>query len=358
MARPITVLKLTAGDRRELQRRVSSSTSSKRDSLRAEIVLLWSEGVKVEEVAERLNVSLPCVSKWSRRFQHGGLDGLNDKVGRGRKPRVPMETVEQIIVKVTQPPPGRTRWSLRSMAKEVGVSRHTVHRIWKRNDLKPHRTPTFKLSKDPKFEQKFWDVIGLYLHPPEKALVLCCDEKTQCQALERSQPGLPLGIGHIRTRTHDYKRHGTITLFAALNYLDGKLISRTEQRHTHVEWLRFLKQIERETPKSLAIRLIVDNYSTHKHEHVRRWVDRHPRIHYHFTPTGSSWLTLVERFFADLTSDVIRDGSFRSVPELVRAIESYLADRNADPQRYKWHTKGEAILAKIQRAKEALANVN
>ena len=245
MARPITVLKLTAGERRELQRRVSSSTSSKRDSLRAEIVLLRSEGVKVEEVAERLNVSLPCVSKWSRRFQHAGLDGLNDKAGRGRKPWVPMETVEQIIVKVTQPPPGRTRWSLRSMAKEVGVSRHTVHTIWKRNDLKPHRTRTFKLSKDPKFEQKFWDVIGLYLHPPEKALVLCCDEKTQCQALERSQPGLPLGIGHIRTRTHDYKRHGTITLFAALNYLDGKLISRTEQRHTHVEWLRFLKQIER-----------------------------------------------------------------------------------------------------------------
>ena len=202
------------------------------------------------------------------------------------------------------------------MAKEVGVSRHTVHTIWKRNDLKPHRTPTFKLSKDPKFEQKFWDVIGLYLHPPEKALVLCCDEKTQCQALERSQPGLPLGIGHIRTRTHDYKRHGTITLFAALNYLDGKLISRTEQRHTHVEWLRFLKQIERETPKSLAIHLIV-GYSTHKHERVRRWVDRHPRIHCHFTPTGSSWLNLVERFFADLTSDVIRDGSFRSVPELV-----------------------------------------
>ena len=414
MARPITVLKLTAGERRELQRRVSSSTSSKRDSLRAEIVLLRSEGVKVEEVAERLNVSLPCVSKWSRRFQHAGLDGLNDKAGRGRKPWVPMETVEQIIVKVTQPPPGRTRWSLRSMAKEVGVSRHTVHTIWKRNDLKPHRTPTFKLSKDPKFEQKFWDVIGLYLHPPEKALVLCCDEKTQCQALERSQPGLPLGIGHIRTRTHDYKRHGTITLFAALNYLDGKLISRTEQRHTHVEWLRFLKQIERETPKSLAIHLIVDNYrsllqnslrsgiycreellslgnpwlarcrslsralfcrsilppsharlrilqkahSTHKHERVRRWVDRHPRIHCHFTPTGSSWLNLVERFFADLTSDVIRDGSFRSVPELVRAIESYLADRNADPQRYTWHTKGEAILAKIQRAKEALANVN
>ena len=244
------------------------------------------------------------------------------------------------------------------MAKEVGVSRHTVHTIWKRNDLKPHRTRTFKLSKDPKFEQKFWDVIGLYLNPPQKALVMCCDEKSQCQALERSQPGLPLGIGHIRTRTHDYTRHGTITLFAALNYLDGKLISRTEKRHTHVEWLRFLKQIERETPKGLAIHLIVDNYGTHKHARVRQWLERHPRFHCHFTPTGSSWMNLVERFFADLTGDVICEGSFRSVPELIRAIEAYLVDRNASPKPYTWHAKGGELLAKIQRAKEALQNVN
>ena len=357
MARPIRVIKVEAHERRELQRRVGSSTSSKRDGLRAEIVLLRSEGSKVEEVAQRLNVSVPCVSKWSKRFEQEGLDGLKDKTGRGRKPSVPMEKVEQIIVKVTQPPPGRTRWSLRSMAKEVGVSRHTVHTIWKRNELKPHRTRTFKVSKDPKFEQKFWDVIGLYLNPPEKALVLCCDEKSQCQALERSQPGLPLGIGHIRTRTHDYKRHGTITLFAALSYLDGKLIARTEKRHTHVEWLRFLKQIERETPKGLTIHLIVDNYSTHKHERVRRWLDLHPRFHCHFTPTSSSWLNLIERFFADLTGDVIREGSFQSVPELVRAIEAYLVDRNADPKPYRWRAKGEEILAKIQRAKVAMANV-
>ena len=357
MARPIKVITVKAHQRRELKRRTASSTSSKRDSLRAEIVLLRSEGFKVEEVAQQLNVSVPCVSKWSKRFEQEGLDGLKDKAGRGRKPSVPIEKVEQIIVKVTQPPPGRTRWSLRSMAKEVGVSRHTVHTIWKRNELKPHRTRTFKVSKDPKFEQKFWDVIGLYLNPPEKALVLCCDEKSQCQALERSQPGLPLGIGHIRTRTHDYKRHGTITLFAALSYLDGKLISRTEKRHTHIEWLRFLKQIERETPKGLAIHLIVDNYSTHKHVRVRQWLDHHPRFHCHFTPTSSSWLNLIERFFADLTGDVIREGSFQSVPELVRAIEAYLADRNADPKPYKWRAKGEEILAKIQRAKEALAHV-
>lgn len=358
MARPITIIEVTTQERRELERRVSSSTTSKRDGLRAEIVLLRSQGIKVEEVAQKLDVSVPCVSKWSGRFKREGLQGLKDKAGRGRKPSVPVEKLEQIIVKVTQPPAGRTRWSLRSMAKEVGVSRHTVHTIWKRNDLKPHRTRTFKLSKDPKFEQKFWDVIGLYLNPPQKALVMCCDEKSQCQALERSQPGLPLGIGHIRTRTHDYTRHGTITLFAALNYLDGKLISRTEKRHTHVEWLRFLKQIERETPKGLAIHLIVDNYGTHKHARVRQWLERHPRFHCHFTPTGSSWMNLVERFFADLTGDVIREGSFRSVPELIRAIEAYLVDRNASPKPYTWHAKGKEILAKIQRAKEALQNVN
>jgi transposase len=178
------------------------------------------------------------------------------------------------------------------MARAVGISHDSVQRIWKANDLKPHLTRTFKLSRDPQFETKFWDVIGLYLNPPDKALVLCCDEKSQCQALERTQPGLPLGAGHIKTRTHDYYRHGTITLFAALNYLDGKIISRTEARHTHVEWLRFLKQLERDTPPELDLHLIVDNYATHKHTEVKGWLARRPRFHIHFTPTGSSWLNL------------------------------------------------------------------
>ena len=243
------------------------------------------------------------------------------------------------------------------MARAVGISRHSVHKIWKQNELKPHLTRVFKVSTDPDFERKFWDVIGLYLHPPDKALVFCCDEKSQCQALERSQPALPLGVGHIRTQTHDYFRHGTITLFAALNYLEGKIISRTEPHHTHVEWLRFLKQIERETPVELELHLIVDNYGTHKHAKVQQWLKRRPRFHLHFTPTGSSWLNLVERFFAELTEEAIRAGSFGSVGELVRAIEQYLAHWRENPKRYTWHAKGEDILAKIKRAREVLGHV-
>ncbi|MDA2929806.1 IS630 family transposase [Acidobacteria bacterium AH-259-O06] len=358
MARPIEIIELTGEEKQELQRRVRAATTSQRDSLRARIILLRSEGHKQESVAAKLGVSTACVCKWSHRFEQDGLEGLSDQPGRGRKPSLPHEKVEQIIVKATQPPPGRTRWSVRSMAKAVGVSRHSVHTIWKQNDLKPHLTRTFKVSRDPHFEEKFWDVIGLYLNPPDKALVLCCDEKGQCQALERTQPGLPLGIGHIRTRTHDYKRHGTITLFAALNYLEGKLISRTEAQHTHVEWLRFLKQIDRETPRELALHLIVDNYSTHKHWKVKAWLQKHPRFQTHFTPTASSWLNLVERFFADLTNEVVREGSFRSVRELVQAIEEYLAERNAHPKPYKWRAKGEEILKKIQRAREAMSDTN
>ena len=240
------------------------------------------------------------------------------------------------------------------MAREVGISPDSVHRIWRANEIKPHLVRTFKVSNDKRFEEKFWDVIGLYLDPPEKALVLCCDEKSQCQALERTQPSLPLGVGEIRTRTHDYKRHGTITLFAALNYLDGKLIARTEEHHTHVEWLRFLKQVDRETPKQLDLHLIVDNYGTRKKEKVRQWMSRHPRFHLHFTPTSSSWLNLVERFFGELTQEVIRDGSFASVRELVKDIECYLAQRNLNPKPYKWKAKGEDILRKIQHAKQVL----
>ena len=240
------------------------------------------------------------------------------------------------------------------MARHAGISHSTVQRIWVRNDLKPHVVRTFKLSNDPKFEEKSWDVIGLYLNPPEKALVLCCDEKSQCQALERSQPGLPLSPRHPRTQTHDYRRHGTVTLFAALNYLEGTLISRTEQRHSHVEWLRFLKQIDRETPGDLDLHLIVDNYATHKHPKVRAWLERRPRITLHFTPTSSSWLNLVERFFADVTADVIRAGSFTSVHDLVRDIKTYLAQRTGSPKPYVWKAGGAEILAKLKRAREAL----
>lgn len=354
MARPISLVEVTASERQELQRRVKASTVSKRDSLRAAIVLRRAEGVKQAQVAEELGVSITSVNKWSQRFERDGLEGLKDKKGRGRPSSISAQQVEKVITQATQPPKPRKRWSVRTMAREVGISPDSVHRIWKANDIKPHLVRIFKVSKDKRFEEKFWDVIGLYLDPPERALLLCCDEKSQCQALERTQPGLPLGVGEIRTKTHDYTRHGTITLFAALNYLDGKLIARTEQKHTHVEWLRFLKQIDRETPKELDLHLIVDNYCTHKEENVRKWLQRHPRFHLHFTPTGSSWLNLIERFFGELTQDVIREGSFTSVRELVKDIESYLVERNLNPKPYKWKAKGEEILRKIQRAKEAL----
>lgn len=354
MARPVSKLDIKPDERTQLQRRVRASTTSSRDTLRSRIVLLRAEGKREADVADMLGTSMTTVSKWSRRFEQQGLEGLKDKGGRGRKPSLPVEKIQQVITGVTQPPKGRRRWSVRTMAKAVGISPDSVHRLWKQNDLKPHLTRTFKLSRDPDFERKFWDVIGLYLNPPEKTLVLCCDEKSQCQALERTQPSLPLGIGHIRTRTHDYIRHGTVTLFAALNYLDGRILSRTEDRHTHVEWLRFLKQIERETPKDVDLHLIVDNYATHKHAEVRAWLSKRPRFHIHFTPTGSSWLNLIERFFADLTQDAVRDGSFTSVRQLVTAIEEYLALRNEEPKRYIWRAKGEEILAKIQRARAAM----
>jgi transposase len=357
MARPVSVLELTVEEKLQLERVAGSKTSSQRDGLRARIVLQRAAGSKEIEVAEELGVSLTTVSTWSRRFELQGMEGLRDLSGRGRKASLPDSKVKQVVTRVVQPPKGSKKWSTRSMAAAVGMSHQSVHRIWKENELKPHLRRTFKISNDAQFEQKFWDVIGLYLNPPDKALVLCCDEKSQCQALERTQPGLPLGIGHIRTQTHDYIRHGTITLFAALNYLDGKVLSRTEARHTHVEWLRFLKQLDRETPAELQLHLIVDNYTTHKHEKVRHWLKRHPRIVVHFTPTGSSWMNLVERFFADLTRDCVREGSFASVRELIDAIEEFLAVRNAQPKRYLWRAKGEDILRKIEKAKVALNRI-
>src|SRR5437016_965922 len=357
MARPVAVLELTPDEKQKLQRLAGSKTGSQRDGLRARIVLRRAEGSREAEVAAALGVSINTVSTWSRRFEQQGLEGLRDRPGRGRKPWLPSTQVRQIITRVVQPPKGKKKWSTRSMAAAAGMSHQSVHRIWKDNDLKPHLRRTFKISNDPQFERKFWDVIGLYLNPPDKALVLCCDEKSQCQALERTQPGLPLGIGHIRTQTHDYKRHGTITLFAALNYLDGKILSRTEKHHTHVEWLRFLKQIERETPPELELHLIVDNYATHKHQKVRHWLKCHPRVIVHFTPTGSSWMNLVERFFADLTADCVREGSFESVRELIEAIDEFLAVRNEEPKRYVWRAKGEDILRKIEKAKAVLERI-
>ncbi len=358
MGRPIKVLEASDAVHGELRRRVNAPTSAQRDRFRAEIILLRLDRLKVADVAERMRTSVPTVSTWSSRFEKTGLAGLKDKAGRGRKPSIPAAKIQRVVTEVTQPPKNRKRWSVRSMGRHAGVSSSTVQRVWSKNELKPHITKTFKLSNDPEFEAKFWDVIGLYLDPPTNALVLCCDEKSQCQALERTQLGLPLAPKRPRTMTHDYTRHGTVTLFAALVALTGKLITRTEAYHTHVEWLRFLKQIDRETPKHLDLHLIADNYATHKHPKVRAWLATHPRFKMHFTPTSSSWLNLIERFFADLTGDVIRSGSFASVKELVNDINAYLDERNANPKPYKWTAKGQAILEKIRRARAAVAKVS
>jgi transposase len=365
MSRPIRRLVVTVEQREELKRLIARPTSTQREVRRARIVLARAEGLSQEETARQVGVNRPVVALWERRFLAKGFAGLADQGGRGRKPSIAPEIREQIITGATTPPEGRGRWSARSMAKALGVSKDTVQRLWVHNDIKPHVTRTFKISHDPRFKEKFWDVIGLYLNPPDRALVLCCDEKSQCQALERTQPGLPLGIGHVRTRTHDYYRHGTVTLFAALDYLDGKIFSLTAPEHTHREWLAFLKGLDRETPADLTLHLIVDNYSTHKHAKVRSWLKwrnakqrsayRGERMVLHFTPTYSSWMNLVERFFADLTEEAIRPGSFQSVKELVDCIDAYLIERNLSPKRYVWRASGAEILAKIERARAALA---
>lgn len=344
--------------RMELQRIAASRKSTLRDAMRARVILERMQGRSQAVIAQEFRVGRRIVSKWCARFAKKGLAGLVEVTGRGRPERIPNEKKEKVILNAVKPPAGRSKWSTRSMGKYAGVSKATVQRLWHANDIKPHLLRTFKLSNDKNFEEKFWDVIGLYLSPPEKALVLCCDEKSQCQALERTQPGLPLGIGHIRTKTHDYTRHGTITLFAALSYLDGKIISRTAAKHTNKEWLAFLKQIDKESPPELEIHLISDNYATHKHPTIKNWLKKHPRFHQHFTPTSSSWMNMVERFFKDITDDVVRDGSFSSVSELTNAINVYLAERNNEPKRYEWKKSGEEILAKIHRAKMKLEKIN
>lgn len=365
MGRPIRVLEITSEQRRALRDAVNRPSAPYRDNRRASIILSRSEGMSQEETAQKVGVNRPVVVHWERRFRRHGLAGLVDAKGRGRRPSIAPAVREKVIVKATQPPPHRTRWSVRTMAKEAGVSPTCVQRLWSANAIKPHVTRTFKLSNDKSFEKKFWDVIGLYLNPPDRALVLCCDEKSQCQALERTQPGLPMMRGYSRTQTHDYRRHGTITLFAALSYLEGKVFSQTAAKHTHRQWLDFLKKLDREGPEDLTLHLIADNYATHKHAKVKSWIQWRnrrqrkatgiDRIVMHFTPTSSSWMNMVERFFRDLTEDAIRDGSFSSVGELAERITGYIADRNLNPKPYVWKKKGEEILAKITRAREAAA---
>src|SRR6266404_6310411 len=289
MARPVRTLSISPEQRRELRAMVNRPSAPYRDIRRAWIILNRADGLSQTETARKVGVRQSVVVQWEQRFRSSGIAGLSEVKRPGRKPRIAPQIREKIIVGATRPPKNRARWSVRTMAKAMEVSKATVQRLWSANAVKPHVTRTFKISKDKNFEKKFWDVIGLYLNPPDRALVLCCDEKSQCQALERTQSSLPVMRGYRRTQTHDYIRHGTVTLFAALSYLDGKILSRTAEQHTHKEWLAFLKVIERETPAGLQIHLIIDNYAMHKHPAVKSWLARHPRFHLHFTPTSSSW---------------------------------------------------------------------
>ena len=367
MARPIRILAATPEQKQALKSMISRSTTPQREARRARIVLHRIEGLTQEQAAKAERVNRPVVVKWEKRFRDSGIEGLREARRSGRRPQIGSEVQRAIISEVTRPPEGFTRWSSRRMVRAKGVSADTVQRLWRANDLKPHLKRAFKVSNDPRFEDKFWDVIGLYLSPPERALVLCCDEKSQCQALERTQRALPLGPKRVRTGTHDYIRHGTITLFAALSYLDGKIFRQTAARHTHKEWLDFLKKLDKQTPADLSLHLVIDNYATHKQPAVMEWIawrnkrqERRlgtSRIHLHFTPTSSSWMNLVERFFRDLTVDCIREGSFASTKELVASIEAYLRDRDLSPKRYVWKADGQAILEKIQRARTSLTKV-
>jgi len=317
---------------------------------RARIVLLSGEGVPNNRIAKELAISRPTVILWRERFVAGGPQALTEiEAGRGRRPTYPADLVKRIVNATrNMKPDDATHWSCRSMAKVAGVSPATVQRIWDAHGLQPHRVETFKLSRDPKFVEKLTDVVGLYLNPPDKAVVLCVDKKSQIQALDRTQPGLPMKKGRCSTMTHDYKRHGTTALFAALNVLEGRVIGQCLSRHRHQEFLKFLRQLDRAFSKNIPLHLILDNYGTHKHPNVTRWLAKHPRFQLHFTPTSSSWLNLVERWFRKLTQKRLRRGVFRSVPELIAVIEDFLALYNLEPKPFVWTASANAIVEKSQ----------
>lgn len=350
---PVPVL--TVDQRHELEAISRSRTSSARLVERARVVLLASDELQDIEIAQRLGISRAKASRWRKRFISDGMKGIEREAKRPGRPRIITEKQEAALVRKTiaEKPVARTHWSARTMAKAAGVSDATVRRIWKRHGLKPHLTRGFKLSKDPQFVEKLEDIVGLYVSPPEHAIVLSVDEKSQIQALDRTQRGLPFNEGHIETATHDYKRHGTTTLFAALNTLTGSVIGTCMQRHRHKEWIAFLELIDRRTPKNQDLHLIVDNYATHKHAKVKRWLARHPRFHIHFTPTGASWLNQVERFFRDISVNRLRRGSFMSVDRLVKAINEYIAVHNDDPKPFIWTARADDILEKVKRARAA-----
>jgi transposase len=346
---------LTDDERAQLQRLVRSKRTSVRLSQRARIVLLAADGMQNRDIAQQLAVGRVQVARWRERYGQSRLAGIERDLPRGAPP-VKVDVAHLVELTTQGKPAAATHWSTRKMAAALGVSAATVSRHWRANGLKPHLVRGFKVSRDPKFVDKLEDIVGLYMAPPEHALVLCCDEKSQVQALDRTQPGLPLKKGRAGTMTHDYKRHGTTTLFAALNVLDGQVISQCQQRHRHGEWLKFLRQIDRETPKDKTLHLIADNYATHKHPAVQEWLARHPRFNMHFTPTSASWLNMVERFFRDLTTEQLRRGVFRSVPELTAAIDAYIAHHNINPKPFIWTKSARDILQKVIRANSRLSS--
>jgi transposase len=356
--RKADALTLTPEERSQLEAWAKGRTIQARVMERARILLLLAEGAGIRPAAMQLQVGFNTVRRWRDRFLELGCQGiLHDAPGRGRKPVITAARRAEIVRMTTQEKPhNATHWSLSRMAEASGLSTFAVWKIWKANGLKPHLVRTFKVSNDPHFAEKVEDIVGLYLNPPEHAMVFSVDEKTQIQALDRRQPGLPLKKGRCGTMTHDYKRNGTTTLFAALNTLDGTVIADTMPKHRHQEWLKFLKQIYRLVTKDKEIHIICDNYATHKTEEVRAWLATHRRVHVHFTPTSGSWLNMVERLFRDISENRLRRGVFRSVDELEAAIHEYLARHNANPKPFIWKATHADILGKAARAKAAMLN--
>jgi len=353
-------LEISDEQQRTLQAWIAARNTPQKVVFRSRIVLMAAAGKANRRIARELRTSRPTVILWRQRFREGGPAALTEEApGRGRKPRISSDKIKQIVEATLQTKPKTaTQWSVRLMAEAQGVSPATVQRIWDAHGLEPHRTRGFKLSRDKHFVEKLTEVVGLYLNPPDKAVVLCVDEKSQIQALNRTQPGLPMKKGRCGTLTHDYKRNGTTTLFAALNVLEGTVIGECKARHRHQEFLQFLRRLDREFPLHLDLHLIVDNYGTHKHPKVKTWLARHRRFHLHFTPTSSSWLNLVERWFGKLTQQRIRRGSFFSVKELVQAIQEYLQENNRQPKPFVWTASVEKILEKIDCCKAILETVH
>jgi transposase len=355
VARPVV---LSSDQHEVLVSRARARSAPARSVERARIVLLAGAGLQDQQIAARLKITPEKAARWRNRFLDGGFTALDKDAPRpGRTPTITSAKVQEVIRKTTQEKPtNATHWSTRTMAEASGLSEKSVRRIWHKHGLKPHLSRTFKVSNDPQFAEKLEAILGLYLNPPEHALVLCADEKSQIQALDRTQPGLPLKKGRCGTMTHDYKRNGTATLFAAMSTLDGSVISMCDDRHRHQEWLKFLRVIDQVTPGGKQIHLIADNYATHKHPKVEKWLARHPRFHVYFTPTSSSWLNMVERFFRDLTQNRLRRGIFRDVEDLILAIGDYIDKHNHNPKPFVWTAKASDILEKVKRARNTLDN--